>query len=217
MSSRALEARTTSKAARQIRLPFFYGWLLVGVSFVTMAIGVNARTAFSLLFPQILDEFGWDRGVTAGAFSFGFLIQPPSGSPSRSPKHSHGMRHRATSSVTATPRMAPRSPGGCKPWAFATGRSRHTHRAKRACRTADRLDPTRVSRPCRGVGGTAPPSSLGELRDLLQPGAHAPCARQGYSAPSTGADSRAYCISHLARRSTSALRCVRTKPDASSG
>ena len=39
-----------------------------------MAIGVNARTAYSLLFPQILDEFGWDRGVTAGAFSFGFLV-----------------------------------------------------------------------------------------------------------------------------------------------
>ena len=39
-----------------------------------MAIGVNARTAFSLLFPPILDEFGWDRGVTAGAFSFGFLV-----------------------------------------------------------------------------------------------------------------------------------------------
>jgi MFS family permease len=41
---------------------------------VTMAIGVNARTAFSLFFPSILDEFGWDRGVTAGAFSFGFLV-----------------------------------------------------------------------------------------------------------------------------------------------
>src|SRR5438874_2522633 len=38
------------------------------------AILVNARTAFSLLFPPILDEFGWERGVTAGAFSFGFLI-----------------------------------------------------------------------------------------------------------------------------------------------
>src|SRR5918999_4651287 len=38
-----------------------------------MGIGVNARTAFSLLFPPILDEFGWERGVTAGAFSFGFL------------------------------------------------------------------------------------------------------------------------------------------------
>jgi hypothetical protein len=34
-----------------VRLPFFYGWLLVSVAFVTMAVGVNARTAFSLLFP----------------------------------------------------------------------------------------------------------------------------------------------------------------------
>src|SRR5260370_18438786 len=56
------------------RLPFFYRWLLVVVAFVTMAVGVNARTAFSLLFPAILAEFGWDRGVTAGAFSFGFLV-----------------------------------------------------------------------------------------------------------------------------------------------
>jgi len=39
-----------------------------------MAFAVNARTAFSLLFPPILAEFGWDRGVVAGVFSFGFLI-----------------------------------------------------------------------------------------------------------------------------------------------
>ena len=57
-----------------IRLPFFYGWVLIAIAFVTMAVGVNARTAFSLLFPAILDEFGWDRGVTAGAFWFGFLV-----------------------------------------------------------------------------------------------------------------------------------------------
>src|SRR6202022_1792450 len=57
-----------------MRLPFFYGWVLVVVTFVTMAIGVNARTAFSLFFPPILDEFGWERGVTAGAFLFGFLV-----------------------------------------------------------------------------------------------------------------------------------------------
>src|ERR1700720_1673064 len=56
------------------RLPFFYGWIIVGVTFVTMAIGVNARTAFSLFFPPIIDEFGWERGVTAGAFSFGFVV-----------------------------------------------------------------------------------------------------------------------------------------------
>ncbi|MBI2529477.1 MAG: MFS transporter [Candidatus Rokubacteria bacterium] len=57
-----------------MRAPFFYGWVIVAVAFVTMGVGVNARTAFSLLFPPILDEFGWERGVTAGAFSFGFLV-----------------------------------------------------------------------------------------------------------------------------------------------
>ena len=46
----------------------------MAVAFVTMGVGVNARTAFSLLFPPILDEFGWERGVIAGAFSFGFLV-----------------------------------------------------------------------------------------------------------------------------------------------
>ena len=55
-------------------LPFFYGWVVVAAAFVTMAIGVNARTAFSLLFPPILEEFRWERGLTAGAFSFGFLV-----------------------------------------------------------------------------------------------------------------------------------------------
>jgi MFS family permease len=57
-----------------LTVPFFYGWVVVAAGFVTMAIGVNARTAFSLLFPPILDEFGWERGLTAGAFSFGFLV-----------------------------------------------------------------------------------------------------------------------------------------------
>ena len=56
------------------RRPLFYGWVMVAVAFVTMGIGVNARTAFSLLFPPIIDEFGWERGITAGAFSFGFLV-----------------------------------------------------------------------------------------------------------------------------------------------
>ena len=57
-----------------MRLPFFYGWVIVAVTFVTMAIGVTARTSFSLLFPPIIEEFNWERGVTAGAFSFGFLV-----------------------------------------------------------------------------------------------------------------------------------------------
>jgi MFS family permease len=67
-----LPRSVTARLAGQ--LPFFYGWVVVGVVFVTMAFGVNARTGFSLLFPPILAEFGWERGITAGAFSFGFLV-----------------------------------------------------------------------------------------------------------------------------------------------
>jgi MFS family permease len=59
---------------RRLKLPFFYGWVLVAVGFLTMAVGVNARTAFSLLFPPILHNFRWDSSVTAGIFSFGFLV-----------------------------------------------------------------------------------------------------------------------------------------------
>src|SRR6187200_1955923 len=66
--------RRWSGASHLQQLPFFYGWVIVAVAFVTMGVGVNARTAFSLLFPPILDEFGWERGMTAGAFSFGFIV-----------------------------------------------------------------------------------------------------------------------------------------------
>ncbi len=66
--------RRWAGASTPLRPPFFYGWVVVAVAFVPMGLGVNARTAFSLLFPPILDEFGWERGMTAGAFSFGFLV-----------------------------------------------------------------------------------------------------------------------------------------------
>src|SRR4029077_18576648 len=67
-------AEPDSLTGLRLAIPFFYGWVIVAVGFVTMAIGVSARTAFSLLFPPILDEFGWERGVTAGVFFFGFFV-----------------------------------------------------------------------------------------------------------------------------------------------
>src|SRR5690606_12325943 len=56
------------------RTPFFYGWAVVAIICVTMGIGVNVRTAYSLLFPAILNEYGWARATTAAAFSIGFAI-----------------------------------------------------------------------------------------------------------------------------------------------
>ena len=71
MTENATPPRPTSRLAR---LPFFYGWAVVAVAFVTMGVGVNSRTAFSLLYPPILDEFGWERGETAAIFTIGFVI-----------------------------------------------------------------------------------------------------------------------------------------------
>ncbi len=65
--------RSTASASWASRLPFYYGWVVVAVAFVTMAIGVNIRTAFSLLYPPLLEEFGWSRGETAATFTFGFV------------------------------------------------------------------------------------------------------------------------------------------------
>ncbi|WP_169567467.1 MFS transporter [Sneathiella limimaris] len=56
------------------RSPIFYGWIVVAIVFITMGIGVNVRTAFSLLYPAILNEFGWDRATTAAAFTVGFIF-----------------------------------------------------------------------------------------------------------------------------------------------
>ena len=67
-------AVTLAKKKFGASFPFFYGWIVVAIAFVTMALGVNARTSFSLLFPPILDEFEWSRGTVAATFSIGFII-----------------------------------------------------------------------------------------------------------------------------------------------
>ena len=64
----------TKKEKFGLGMPFFYGWVVVAIAFVTMGIGVNARTSFSLLFPPILDEFGWSRATVAATFSIGFIV-----------------------------------------------------------------------------------------------------------------------------------------------
>lgn len=72
MTSPNSSASPSAFDSRLSRLPFFYGWVVVASAFITMGIGVNVRTSFSLLFPSILSEFGWDRATTAAAFSIGF-------------------------------------------------------------------------------------------------------------------------------------------------
>src|SRR3984893_420351 len=57
-----------------IMTPHISGWTEGMLEARAKLIAVSARTAFSLLLPPLIDEFGWQRGVVAGAFSFGFLF-----------------------------------------------------------------------------------------------------------------------------------------------
>ena len=43
-------------------LPFFYGWIVLAVGFVTLGLAYSARSTFSLLYPPILNE----HRLTAG-------------------------------------------------------------------------------------------------------------------------------------------------------
>jgi MFS family permease len=47
----------------------FYGYIIVGVAFLIMAISWGSRNAFGVFFNPVLTEFGWNRAMTSGAFS----------------------------------------------------------------------------------------------------------------------------------------------------
>jgi MFS family permease len=66
------------------RTRFFYGWIIVGITVVSMTLIYGIRHSFSVFFAPILDEFGWGRGSTAimlslNIFIYGFLA-PVAGS-----------------------------------------------------------------------------------------------------------------------------------------
>jgi len=53
---------------------FFYGWVIVTISLISMTLIYGMRHSFSVFFPFILDEFGWGRGSTALMFSLNIVI-----------------------------------------------------------------------------------------------------------------------------------------------
>jgi MFS family permease len=50
-----------------------YGWVVVAVSFITLALAYGVWYSFSVFFVALLKEFGWSRSVGAGGFSI-FVI-----------------------------------------------------------------------------------------------------------------------------------------------
>ncbi len=53
---------------------FFYGWVIVAVAFIMMAVGYAMRNTFAVFYPTLVEDFGWDRGSTALMFSINIIV-----------------------------------------------------------------------------------------------------------------------------------------------
>ena len=54
-------------------IPFYYGWLIIAVSFVTLGLAFGVWYSFSVFFVAIIKDFGWNRAATSSIFSL-FII-----------------------------------------------------------------------------------------------------------------------------------------------
>lgn len=53
---------------------FYYGWIIVAVSFINLAVVFGIWYSFSVFFVAVLKEFGWSRAATAGVFSSFMMV-----------------------------------------------------------------------------------------------------------------------------------------------
>ena len=55
------------------RTGFYYGWIMVAVSMVSLGFWFGIRTSFSVFYVTLLEEFAWDRGDSAGVQSMAMI------------------------------------------------------------------------------------------------------------------------------------------------
>ena len=56
------------------KIPSHFAWLIVGFSFITLALVYGVWYSFSVFFVALLKEFGWSRSIGAGAFSLFIIV-----------------------------------------------------------------------------------------------------------------------------------------------
>lgn len=64
-----MRSKTNQKQTR-----LFYGWIILAISFITLAFAYGARYSFSIFYVAILEEFGWSRGSTATILSLNLIV-----------------------------------------------------------------------------------------------------------------------------------------------
>ena len=57
-----------------ISLPFYYGWFVVGLCFLTTITSAGVRSSPQVLILPLQEEFGWSRALIAMAISMNLLL-----------------------------------------------------------------------------------------------------------------------------------------------
>src|ERR671915_510051 len=57
-----------------LSLPFYYGWFVVSLCFLTTLISAGVRSSPSVLIHPLESEFGWSRALIASAISMNLLL-----------------------------------------------------------------------------------------------------------------------------------------------
>ena len=65
----------TASPAEEKQPAFFYGWVVVGVGFVTLGMAFGVWYSFSVFFLAVIEEFGWSRAATSSIFSVFIISQ----------------------------------------------------------------------------------------------------------------------------------------------
>ena len=67
-------AQTEVTSAHRCRLPFYYGWFVISLCFLTTLTSAGVRSSPSVLIHPLEAEFGWSRTLIASAVSMNLLL-----------------------------------------------------------------------------------------------------------------------------------------------
>jgi len=70
----AVKSPNVSMRDWRARLPFFYGWMILGGSLVALGLTYSVMYSFSVFYVALLEEFGWGRGEAAGIYSVFMIV-----------------------------------------------------------------------------------------------------------------------------------------------